>query len=81
MTGFGENKGMSYPYSLCDYADEIIRLVDELKIKKYDVLAHSFGARVAVKIANGDGRADRIVFTGAAGLKPRRSLKYFFPLL
>lgn len=78
MTGFGENKGMSYPYSLCDYADEIIRLVDELKIKKYDVLAHSFGARVAVKIANGDERADRIVFTGAAGLKPRRGLKYLF---
>ena len=78
MTGFGENKGMSYPYSLCDYADEIIRLVDGLKIKKYDVLAHSFGARVAVKIANGDERADRIVFTGAAGLKPRRGLKYLF---
>ena len=33
---------------------------------------------VGVKLANLDKRIDRIIFTGAAGLKPRRGIKYLF---
>ncbi len=78
MTGFGESPGMEKPYSVDDYKNEIRRVVDELGVEKYNILAHSFGARVAIKLAAEDKRINRIIFTGAAGLKPRRSLKYFF---
>ncbi|HBF86651.1 MAG TPA: hypothetical protein DDW54_03120 [Clostridiales bacterium] len=77
MTGFGKSPPMEYPFSLDDYAEEIKRVLDELGAEKADVLAHSFGARVAVRLAGGDDRIDRIVFTGAAGLKPRRKIKYY----
>ena len=78
MTGFGESPGMGRPYSVDDYKNEIRRVVDELGVEKYNILAHSFGARVTMKLAAEDKRINRIIFTGAAGLKPRRSLKYFF---
>ncbi len=76
LSGFGENPEMKFPYSLDDYVDETYGLLNKLGIKKYDMLAHSFGARVAIRLAQKDERADKIVFTGAAGLKPRRGLKY-----
>ena len=76
MTGFGKSVGMKTPYSLDDYVAEIGRVIDELGVKKVNVLAHSFGARVAVKLANKDARINKIIFTGAAGLKPRRGIKY-----
>ncbi len=78
MTGFGEAGMMEKPYSVDDYKEEIKRVIDELGVEKCCVLAHSFGARVAIKLAAEDKRINRIVFTGAAGIKPKRGVKYFF---
>ena len=78
MTGFGKSPEMDYAYSVDDYAKEIKDILDFLGEEKVDCIAHSFGARVLVKLALKDERIDKIIFTGAAGLKPRRSLKYFF---
>ena len=78
MTGFGNSSDMKTPYNLNDYANEVREVIDELKSDKIDVVAHSFGARVLVKLLQTDKRIDKIVLTGAAGLKPRRSLKYYF---
>lgn len=78
MTGFGNSEKMTEPYSLKDYAEEIKNLLDALKIDKTDAIAHSFGARVLVKLIENERRIDKIVLTGAAGLKPRRTLKYFY---
>lgn len=78
MTGFGEAGEMKKPYSVDDYKDEIKRVTDELGVTEYCVLAHSFGARVAIKLAAEDKRINRIIFTGAAGIKPKRGVKYFF---
>ena len=77
LTGFGKAEKLPYPYSLEDYALEVKRILDFLGIEKVDIVAHSFGARVTVKLISlGESRIDRIIFTGAAGLKPRRRLSY-----
>ena len=78
MTGFGEAGEMKKPYSVDDYKEEIKRFTGELGVENYCVLAHSFGARVAMKLAAEDKRINRIVFTGAAGIKPKRGVKNFF---
>lgn len=78
MSGFGESESLKYPYSLDDYVSEIYSLINELKINKYHVVAHSFGARVAIKLALVDDRLDKLVITGGAGLKPRRKPSYYF---
>ncbi len=77
MTGFGKSDKMPYPYSLDDYVNEIRSLITTLSLEKYSIVAHSFGARVAIKLALIDKRVDKLILTGGAGLKPRRNLKYY----
>ena len=68
---------MDFPYSLDDYVNDVKNFVLENGLKTPHVIAHSFGGRIALKLANDDPEFfDKIVLTGAAGLKPKRSLKY-----
>ena len=77
LKGFGENKGMEYPYSLSDYVREVKEYMAENGIVKPHVIAHSFGARIAIKAAAKDKDLfDKIVLTGAAGIKPKRKIGY-----
>lgn len=78
LSGFGESPPLKSPYSLDDYVSEVLNLVNALGLDSYCVVAHSFGARVAIKLALLDKRLNKLVLTGAAGLKPRRTFKYYF---
>ena len=78
FTGFGKSKKMEFPYTLDNYVNEVISLINELKEDKVDIIAHSFGARVALKLATVDNRVNKLVLTGAAGMKPRRNVSYYF---
>lgn len=74
--GFGENKGMEYPYSLDDYVNELTDFMSKNGIVFPHVIAHSFGARVALKAIYKNPKIfDRIVLTGAAGLRPKSTFK------
>ena len=76
LKGFGSNAGMEFPYSLSDYVNEVREYMKENAIVRPFVIAHSFGARIAIKLAAEDSRAFlKIALCGAAGLKPRFSLK------
>ena len=67
---------MDYPYSLDDYINEVIEFMKSKGINRPDVIAHSFGGRIAIKMAYNDPRVfNKIVLTGSAGLKPRTSLR------
>ena len=75
--GFGKSAPLSQPFSVDDYAvwtEEVLRL---LGVEKPHVIAHSFGCRVAVKMAS---RApdcfDKILLTGAAGVILKRTFRY-----
>lgn len=51
-------------------------------MKNVTLVAHSFGARVAIKLANDYGfLLDRLVIVNGAGIKPRRKLKYYYSVL
>ena len=78
LRGFGESSALPFAYSLSDYVNDVKDLITALKIERYDVVAHSFGGRIALRLATADSRVDKIVLTGSAGLKPKRSLKYYF---
>lgn len=72
--GFGTNKGMEKAYSLDDYVDDLMRYIDREKIIKPHVIAHSFGARVALKATYRYKEVfNKLVLTGAAGLKPKKT--------
>ena len=81
LTGFDGGSVMQKPYSLDDYISEVKEYMSVNKIIKPIVVAHSFGARIAVKMAGERYRESepfsKIILTGPAGLKPRFSIKKF----
>ncbi len=76
LTGFGTNQEMPYPYSLDDYIESVNKYIKENGIINPFIVAHSFGGRIAIKgIATKKLECKKLVLTGCAGLKPKRTLK------
>ncbi len=77
LSGFGQSGDLPYPYSLDDYVREIKKLIDFYG-QKVNVVAHSFGGRIAIKLcAKNKNLVKRLVLVGSAGLKPKRSIRYY----
>lgn len=77
--GFGKSPDPPYPYGVSDYVEGIIALLNELNINKTHIIAHSFGGRVAIKLAAlYPELVDRLILVDSAGIKPRRSIKYYY---
>jgi len=75
--GFGKSDPLLLPFSVGDYAEWTKEILALLGVKKPKVIAHSFGCRVAVKMAKRDGQVfDEIVLTGPAGVILKRGLAY-----
>lgn len=67
---------MEYPYTLDDYIAEVKEFIYSHNLIRPHVIAHSFGARIAIKAASFDKYLfSKIVLTGAAGLKPKTTFK------
>lgn len=76
LVGFGSNQNMAYPYSLDDYIDSVCEYMQENGIVNPFIVAHSFGGRIAIKgIATKRIKAQKLVLTGSAGLKPKFTIK------
>ena len=63
ITGFGKSKKMERVYSLDDYVLDILAVINELNVEKYDILAHSFGVRIALKLSIIDSRLQKLILT------------------
>ena len=86
--GFGKSEDLDRAYTLNDYAIGVIKLVELFDYKKLIFVGHSFGARVIFSSINGVVHGgenislspDKIILTGAAGCKPRFSLKKYLKI-
>ncbi len=77
LPGFGQSDAPQEAWSIYDYAAFIEKFCTAINWPKPHLIGHSFGGRLAIILgAKGFGR--KIVLTGAAGIKPKRSLKYYF---
>lgn len=75
--GFGQSAPLTEPFSVGDYAEWTGKLLKRLGVARPHVVAHSFGCRVAVKMAKeGEQVFDKILLTGPAGVILKRGLKY-----
>jgi pimeloyl-ACP methyl ester carboxylesterase len=71
LPGFGATPEPDSPWGVSDYAD----YVANLGIKPDILLCHSLGCRIAIKLlAEGRLSPQKVIFTGAAGIKPGRTL-------
>lgn len=75
--GFGKSPPLTESYSVGDYAQWLQGVLAALGVGKPHVIAHSFGCRVAVKLASEQPDAfDKILLTGPAGVILKRGFSY-----
>lgn len=78
--GFGKSTEPSVDNGLWgveDYTQLIEHLVKSEHIDNPILIGHSFGGRVAIVFASRND-TDKVVLVDAAGIKPHRSLKYYY---
>ena len=76
---FGKSGEVSSDWSIFTYANLVVSLCEKLNIKKINLIGHSFGGRVAIVVATlCKNETNKLVLIDSAGLKPKRSLKYYF---
>ena len=75
---FGESSKSIKNWTIFTYANMVISLCHHLGIKKINLIGHSFGGRVAIIMGVlCKEEINKIVLVDSAGLKPRRSLRYY----
>lgn len=79
--GFGNSPEPTSAWHVDDFADLTEEFIIEiLPHTSFDLIVHSFGARVALKLLTRptvSSKIDKVVFTGAAGLRPKRSTSFY----
>ncbi len=68
--GHGQSDEPPEPWGVPEYTAQLKRLLDQLEMTKINVVAHSFGGRVAIELASTYPQlVDKMVITGGAGLR------------
>jgi pimeloyl-ACP methyl ester carboxylesterase len=76
LPGFGASPTPDPSWGTAEYAALIVQWLDEQGIAQAEFVAHSFGARVALRVAAASPeRVASLSLIGAAGLRPRRTLR------
>ena len=74
---FGASEGVDEAWGVKEYADWLLKFMDLTGLKCPCVLAHSFGARVALKLFSVENaRVKKLIITGGAGLVKPRTPQY-----
>lgn len=77
LPGHGKSSEPTSVWGVNDFADMIDEFLSTLNIVNPIIIAHSFGGRVAIVLASWRKDIRKIMLIDAAGIKPRRTLKYY----
>lgn len=78
LPGFGENS-LSKPYKLSDYVNFVINFLREEKIERPTLIGHSFGGRIAIKVAaDTTSHLSKLVLVDCAGIRPKYGMGHYF---
>ena len=74
--GHGLSGAPTGVWGVPEFAAWTLKVMDQMGVSRTSIVAHSFGGRVALWLAaNHPSRVQRLVLTGCAGIRPRRSLE------
>ncbi|MDE6811112.1 MAG: alpha/beta hydrolase, partial [Muribaculaceae bacterium] len=76
LPGHGKSDEPPYIWGVNDYTVCIERLIEKLELKHVSLLGHSFGGRIGILLSSRNNDINKLVLVDAAGIKPKRSLKY-----
>ena len=81
LYGFGQSNSPEPFFDTYEYATQIYLFLRSKGIRRIDIIAHSFGGRIATIISSMfDIEVNKLVLTGSAGLKPRRGMMYYIQI-
>ena len=81
LYGFGKTPHPDHPLTLDDYAEGVLRTLKEDGIEDCILIGHSFGGRVAMRLAAHSSVVRGLVLVDSAGIPPRRNLRYYVKVL
>ena len=76
--GFGQSQEPPEVWGVEDYTAQLEEFITTLDIKNPTLLGHSFGGRVGILYASRHSDVNALILVDAAGIKPRRSLGYYW---
>lgn len=77
LYGFGDTPHPDHPLTLSDYAAGVEALLAEKGIEEAILIGHSFGGRVAMRLAASSSRVHALVLIDSAGVPPRHTIRYY----
>ncbi|MCM1068012.1 MAG: alpha/beta hydrolase [Muribaculaceae bacterium] len=77
LPGFGGSSEPSDVWGVEKYTAFIEEFCRKVGAERPVLIGHSFGGRIAIRFASRNA-TDRVILVDAAGIKPRRSLRYYF---
>lgn len=81
LYGFGKTPHPDHPLTLADYARGVKDLLSDLGVEDAILIGHSFGGRVAMRLAAEESFVRALVLVDSAGIPPRRGVKYALRVL
>lgn len=75
--GFGESDEPDCGWSVYEYAQMLKVFLNDISVENPILIGHSFGCRVSI-CYNLIADVSKMIFTGAAGIKPKRGINYYF---
>lgn len=76
LPGFGKSDKFSKVWTLDDYIDFVLEFTNKLGLEKFYLLGHSFGGRLAIKLAaKYPKKVKKLILVGSAGVKAEQTLK------
>lgn len=77
LPGHGESDEPPSTWGVHEYADLIENFIVTFSIENPIIIGHSFGGRIGIVLASRQNDIKKMVLIDAAGVKPKRSLKYY----
>ena len=78
MPGFGESDDLPKSWNIDDYIDFIIKFIESQNISELDLIGHSNGGRIIIKLMGKENlkfKVNKIILIGSAGIVNKKSLK------
>ena len=81
LPGFGGSDEPKTDWTVDDYTDFVLEFTKSLGLSEVILMCHSFGGRISIKLLSRPEQpltVKKAVFLDAAGIRPRRGMKYYF---
>ncbi len=76
LPGFGQSQEPEVGMTIYEYEEIVSKFIEEQNIVNPTLVGHSFGGRISIIYASKNINIDKVILTGAAGIKPKRTMTY-----